>query len=152
MDPVSLIVGAVAAGASAAIKSSVSSAITTAYNALKRILVDRYSQVNTSALEGNPGSSVQQAAVKEVLEATTAGSDAELVTAARALLAAVKAEDPDAAKAVGVDLQRLDVDDVEIHDVKARGGADGVRARDITATKLNISGIDIDGTSPSHPR
>ena len=63
MDPVSLIVAALAAGASAGLKDTVAGAVKDAYAAVKRLLSQRYSRVNTSALEDNPKSQIQQAAV-----------------------------------------------------------------------------------------
>ena len=153
MDPVSLIVSAMAAGALAGLKDTAANAVKDAYRAVKRLLSEKYSRVNTSALEDNPKSQIQQAAVKESLEATAAATDEELLQAAKNLLAVVEAHDPDATKAVGVDLKRLNVDTIGIHDVKATGDAIGVRAQDVTGKSMNISGIDVNATgAPDRPR
>lgn len=149
MDPVSLIVAAVAAGALAGLKDSAASAVKDAYGAVKRLLGERYSRVNLSALEDNPKSQIQRAAVTESLEATSAAADEELLRAVANLLTAVNAHDPAAAEAVGVDLKRIDVDIIGIHGVKATGHATGVRAQDVTAKSMNISGVDVDATGTS---
>jgi hypothetical protein len=149
MDPLSLIVSALAAGALAGVTDTVAGAVKDAYATVKRLLREKYSRVSVSGLEDNPKSEVQQAAVKESLQATDAAADAHLLQAAKDLLAAVAAHAPDAAKAVGVDLKRLDIDNIDIHDIKATGEAIGVQAHDVTAKSMKISGIDVNATSGS---
>jgi hypothetical protein len=151
MDPVSLIVAALAAGAAAGVKSTIQVAISDAYGAVKKLLSERYKRVNLSGLEDNPGSKIQQAAIEETLRAVDAGKDEELSAAARALLAVIKEAAPDAAIAVGIDLQRLDIaGEINIQEVSARGGrASGVVARDIRAKSLNVGRVDVDARGQS---
>lgn len=154
MDPISLVVGALAAGASAGLTDTFGNVIRDAYGVVKKIIADRYQRVQLASLEDNPESPIQQAAVKEALENTAAATDDALIEAARALLQAVAANAPEAARAVGVDLQRITVNDgVEVDSVRVRGLAEGVVAHDISAHSLKISGVDVDSSeSPSpHP-
>ena len=51
MDPVTLIVSALALGASAGLKSTVATAIGDAYSALRRILGERYRGVDLTPVE-----------------------------------------------------------------------------------------------------
>ena len=99
MDPVSLIIAAITAGAAAALKDTASAAIKDAYSGL-RLLVKR-------RLGGGPAADAEVEGVerrprpdasplKAQLEAAGAADDAELLRAARVLLEKV---DPEGARA-----------------------------------------------------
>jgi hypothetical protein len=130
MDPVTMVVTALAAGAAAGLKDTVATAISDAYNGLKRLISDRYPGVSTSGVEKKPESEVQQSALAESLSDADAGNDSELQRAAQELLEAIEANDPGAAKAVGVDLSRIEAGIIEIRRIRASEGTTGVRARD----------------------
>jgi hypothetical protein len=89
MDPISLIIAALAAGAIAGVKDTASQAVTDAYTGLKSLLRRRFAgnQQAEAALdqaERQPGS--DQAPLAEHLRAAGADSDEELIRTARALL------------------------------------------------------------------
>jgi hypothetical protein len=152
MDPVSIVVAALAAGAAAGLKDTVARAVTDAYASLKRLIVQRYSGVSTAGLENKPASKAQQGALEESLIDAAAGTDADLLAAAKALLVAVQAHDPGAAATVGVDLSRIDAGSIDIGNVRAGRGATGVRASDVkVAGSFKISGIDADTRKPDRP-
>ncbi|MGO7769825.1 hypothetical protein ACC736_32840 [Rhizobium ruizarguesonis] len=67
MDPVSAILGALIAGATAARAKVGSDALTVAYEGLKLILIDTYQVVSTKLLEKNPSNPAFQEAVKAEL-------------------------------------------------------------------------------------
>ena len=123
------------------------------YKAFKSLLSGRYADVSTSGVESKPESPTQRDALKELLIARGAGDDAELLVAAKELLEAVKADAPEAAETIGVDLSRIEAVNVNIEDIIARKGSVGVRASDITASgDVNIRGIDAGaGTAPENP-
>ncbi|BBY66374.1 hypothetical protein [Mycolicibacterium helvum] len=142
MDPVSIVVAALAAGASAGLTDTVAEAIKDAYGRVKELLSEaRYSQVDTKAIEAKPDSEVQRAALKEILTDAGAEGDAALLAASSYLLEAIRIHAPSAATAVGVDLDRISTELLNVHDVDAGAGAIGVRASDIEARVVNISGI-----------
>ena len=110
MDPITFVVTAVVAGAAAGLTDTASQVIKDAYAGLKALLSRR--DVDVSAVERKPDSETKKASLREDLadlEGTSHAVDAELEDAARRVLAAVEEHDPDAARAVGIDLKKLDV-------------------------------------------
>src|SRR4051812_37060235 len=81
MDPISLIVAALAAGAVAGVKDTASAAVKDTYAALKRLVADRHAAVHADVekLEQTPTSEGRQAVVKEELETAGAANDPELI-------------------------------------------------------------------------
>lgn len=98
MDPITLIVAAVVAGAAAGLQDTASSVIKDGYAALKSLIRSRFGHRDQAideqltAAEQEPGTTPAQLA--ELLRSAGAGSDEDLVQAARALLARA---DPDGA-------------------------------------------------------
>lgn len=133
VDPVTIIVGALVAGAAAGFKKTATQAISDAYAGLKRWISDKY-EVSVASLEKKPESEAQQDAIRESLEMAQAGSDSELVALANRLIDAVKHDDPDTAKAVGFVLERIEARNVEVEGVEAGVGSTGFEARDIKAS------------------
>lgn len=150
MDPVTLIVGALAAGAATGLTDATAEAITDAYKTLKNLITQKYPDVSPNGVERKPESDVQRAALDEELRELGAAEDAELVAVARALLEAIKNNEPKAAQTVGVNLARIWADDIEIEDIKAKSGSTAVRASEVTARKVKIKGVETDG-EPNHP-
>jgi hypothetical protein len=128
MDPVTLIVSALALGASAGLQSTVATAIGDAYSALRRILRKRYRDVDLTPVERRPESAAKRDSLAEDLDVAGAGADAELLAAARHLIEQVSSHAPDAAVAVGVDLERVHAAALRIAAVESAGT--GVRVRD----------------------
>ncbi len=150
MDPVSLIVGALASGAASGLKKTVGTAIADGYKYLKGLISDRYG-LSTDALDKKPESPVQRAALRESLADAGAGGDSELLRAAQALLVAIEADDPAAAETVGVELSRINAGEIDIEAIKASGGATGVKASDITADSMKIKDVDARGQGADRP-
>ena len=143
MDPISLIVAAVAAGAAAGLKDTAAAAVKDAYAALKGLLSDR--GVDVDAVERKPDSQPKRESLAEDLQDGEAGTDAAVLKAAQLLIDEVKASDAAAARAVGVDLDDVSAAFVRIADVKARGDAVGVDLDNVTTTGgIDISGVDAD--------
>jgi hypothetical protein len=91
VEPVSMIVTAVAAGAVAATKDVAGQAIKDGYAGLKALVVRKFGERSdvADAVEGvekKPDSKGRQETLKEELEAAGAGQDDELVRQAQALL------------------------------------------------------------------
>lgn len=135
MDPVSMIVMALVSGAAAALKPTAEAAIKDAYSGIKKLILDKYKKVSVDLIESDPASKSRQAVVQEDLEKTGAGQDVELLQKAEAVLNAVQNNAPEAAMAVGVDLEDLKAASASIKKIVVEGqGALGVRAKKVDVT------------------
>ena len=99
MEPVSMIVAALVAGAVAATKDVATQAVKDGYEGFKNLVVRKFGGKTdvADALEGvekRPDSEARQAVLKEELENAQAGQDAEVVQQAQALLDVLKAHGP----------------------------------------------------------
>jgi len=95
MDPVTLIVAALTAGAVAAAKDVTTQAIKDAYTGLKSLILEKFSQkpavtVAVQRLEEKPESKIRQDGAKEDLQDAGAGQDKEIAAQANALLDLLK--------------------------------------------------------------
>jgi hypothetical protein len=100
MDPVALIVTAVVAGIAAAAKPTAEQAVRDAYTRLKTLIQRRFADKGdvTTALdqvENKPESAGRQEMLKEELDEAEAGQDADVVEAARELLALLQPQGAD---------------------------------------------------------
>jgi len=135
-----VIVSAVAAGATAGMKDTAAGAVKDAYAGLKRLITDRYDAVDVTPVERRPESAAKRDSLAEDLQDAGAESDAELLEAARTVLAAVAEHAAGIGPALGIDLERLEAAAVRIRDVAADGT--GVRGRDWNVTgDVEISGV-----------
>lgn len=101
MDPLTLIVTALATGAAVALKSVAEQAVKDAYAGLKQLILDQYGDkgdVTTAvaSVEAKPESEARQALLKEELATAGADQDEKLLQLAQALLAQA---DPEGSKA-----------------------------------------------------
>jgi hypothetical protein len=128
VDPVTLIVSALALGASAGLKDTVATAVRDAYSTLRRILGERYRGVDVTPVERRPESAAKRDSLAEDLGVAGAGTDAELLAAARQVIEQISSHAPEAAAAVGVDLERVRASALRIAAVDSAGT--GVRVRD----------------------
>lgn len=146
MDPISIVVAALAAGASAGLTETVSNAIKDAYAGLKRLVALKFPTVDISPVERMPSSEAKRQSLAEDISGVgdDATADEELLAAARRLIQAVRADKPDTASAIGVDLQRLEAESLRVHTVSSTGV--GVRVTD-----SKISGpVDIGNVHAGH--
>jgi hypothetical protein len=128
MDPITLIVTALAAGAAAGLQSAAPKVITDAYEGIKAIIKRKYGQVDLKTLESSPASSNRKGVVKEELEKTDAGQDEELLRQAQAVLQAVKQHAPETAAAAGVSIEDLEVGaSLRISDIVASGAGVSIK-------------------------
>ena len=97
MDPITIIVTAVAAGAALGLTDAAAQAIKDAYAGLRALIIRKYGdqgdvQDAVEKVEAHPDSSARKALLEEELEKTKAAEDAELLKAAQDLLAAAQPE------------------------------------------------------------
>lgn len=135
MEPVTLIVAAIALGASDGARETTKQAIGDAYAAAKGWITDRYSSVTAEVegLEQEPEEELRRALLVKKLDQAGASDDVELLGLAQALLVAVEDQAPELPATVGVVIRRASVGgDIEVEDVAVDGGS-GVVAEDIAA-------------------
>ena len=123
MDPLTSLVTALAAGAAAALQSTVEQGVKDAYTAMKGLIQRKYAQVNLDQLEANPSSKSRRGVVEEDLKAAGADQDAEVLQQAQALLEVLQRQAPEAAAAIGVDLKEIAGASLAIRRVIATGTA-----------------------------
>ena len=109
MDPLSGIVAALIAGATAAASDTASKAVKDAYEALKTILIDSYKIASAHLLEKKPSNPVYKQAVEDELKATPQiESDKIVLEKAEALRNALRSEPPEQLAKWGIDVKRLE--------------------------------------------
>jgi hypothetical protein len=145
MDPLTSLVTALAAGAAAALHSTVEQVVKDSYAALKGLIQRKYAQVNLDQLEANPSSKSRRGVVEEELAATGADKDDEVLQKAQELLEAIQRQAPETAAAIGVDLRDMEGAALAIRRVTATGA--GVKVEhaqlrsDICASTRLISAV-----------
>jgi hypothetical protein len=150
MDPISIVVTALAIGGAAFLKATASQAAKDCYKSLKGWITGKYPKASVDLLEGDPNSKSRQDVVAEDLKKTDAGTDGELLKLAKALLDTVRNEAPEAAAAVGVDLERVQGASLEIERILSKGPGVIVKAATITGP-IRISDVTAGGGSSTEP-
>jgi len=141
MDPVSVVVTALVAGAAAGLKPAAEQAVKDAYVGLKTLIQRKWQQVSVSQLEANPTSEARQAVVKEDLAQANAADDRDLLTAADKVLDAVAQHAPEVARSIGVRLEDIKSGgSLRIRDVVAGDAGVDVRKADVHGD-IDISGV-----------
>ncbi|MEU6190493.1 MULTISPECIES: hypothetical protein [Nocardia] len=153
MDPVTLIVAAVATGAAAGLGELVKQTVVDSYNSVRRMISDRYEVIEAEVVgvASEPEEPLRRQLLAKKLTQVGAGEDVELVAAAQQLLRLVAEQAPQAAEIVGVQLNRVDAaGDIEVTDVAVQGGI-GVQANDVaTGGSMTIRGVRA-VQEPPHP-
>ena len=104
MDPVSVVLQALVAGAAAVVKPTAEKVVTDAYGALKS-LVERRFNVSLSTLERRPDDKVRQGIISEDLAANNAAGDREVLECSKRVIEAVRSHDPAVEQVIGVRLE-----------------------------------------------
>lgn len=140
MDPISMIVMALATGAVAALHDAAEQTVKDAYAGLTGLIRRSYGHVDIAVLEDKPTSASRQAVVKEELEQTEAGTDEEVLRQVKTLLDAIRTSAPEAAEAVGVSLEDISGAALRLEDIVASGA--GVVVKHATMTDdITIKGV-----------
>lgn len=129
MDPLTLIVSALAAGAAAGLKPTAEQVIKDAYGSIKALFQRKYEQVDLTAIERKPESKGKQESLREDLADAGAAEDQELLDKINVLLAALEKHAPQDAAAVGVDVGKLRARAVNLTNIHSEGT--GVRMKDV---------------------
>ena len=127
MDPISIIVSALASGAAAGLKPTAEKIIKDAYAGLKGMIERKYTNVDLSPVENKPESESKRESVAEDLADGGAAGDQELLDLAKVLIDAVAKHDKPTAAAVGVDLEEVKAAYLNIKKVTTTGA--GVKVK-----------------------
>lgn len=127
MDPITIIVSALASGAAAGLKSNAEKIIKDAYSGLKGMIARKYKNVDLSPVENKPESESKRKSLAEDLADAGATGDQELLDLAKVLIDAITKYDKATASAVGVDLEKVKAAYLNIKKVTAAGP--GVRVK-----------------------
>ncbi|MGI4795008.1 MAG: hypothetical protein ACRYG8_13220 [Janthinobacterium lividum] len=129
------ITDALSNGAIAAASGVATSLVTDAYGGLKALVVGRFKRPATiDALEEDPSSDTQKAAVAEALSKSGAADDPEVQDLARQLAAALAGMDALNAGAMGLDIEDLQAASVRLVDIVSQGTAVRIRRTTVTGT------------------
>lgn len=127
MDPIGIIVSALASGAAAGLKPTAENAIKDAYAGLKSMIQRKYSRIDLQPIENKPESQSKRESIAEDLSDAGAGGDQELLDLAKVLIDAVAVHDKAAATVVGVDLEEVKAAYLDIKKVTTSGA--GIRIK-----------------------
>ena len=127
MDPISIIVSALASGAAAGLKPTAEKIITDAYAGLKGMIQRKYSSVDVRPVENRPESESKRESLAEDLADAGATGDQELLDLAKALIDAVAKHDKATVAAIGVDLEEVKAAYLNIKKVTTTGA--GVKVK-----------------------
>jgi len=127
MDPIGVIVSALASGAAAGLKPTAEKAIKDAYAGLKSMIQRKYSRVDLLPIENKPESQSKRESVAEDLVDAGATGDQELLDLAKVLIDAAARHDKATATVIGVDLEEVKAAYLDITKVTTSGA--GVRVK-----------------------
>ena len=151
MDPIGIIVSALASGAAAGLKPAAEKVIIDAYAGLKSMIRRKYNSVDLIPVEKKPESRSKRESVGEDLADAGATEDQELLDLAKELIDAVAKHDKAIAAAIGVDLEEIKAAYLNIKKVTSTGAGVKVKKSEFEG------GIDIGEVSagklgdPSNP-
>ena len=139
MEPITTIIAsAIAMGAAAGIKPTVAQAVQDAYAGLKRLIRDRYGSNEEVAdavdcVTKKPEVGRRREALDDALKEAGAEQDAQLASAAKQLIQAVKDHAPQVPESIGMSIGILKAAELDVENVRA--GAAG------TAVKMDTADI-----------
>jgi hypothetical protein len=121
MDPITLIVIALAAGAAAGLKPTAEQAVKDAYAGVKALIQRKYAKVDLSPLERKPESEDKRESLRKNLANIGADKDQELLDRVKLLLEALEKQDAATPAAIGIDLKEVKAAFLKIQKVVAEG-------------------------------
>jgi hypothetical protein len=121
MDPATLIVSALALGASAGVKYIAETGIKETYNILKNLIKQKYPDVFIDRMEKNPSSDKQRQAVEEDIQNSGADKDKDIVLAAQKLIEKINEIVPETLQVFGVNIEDVRATSIAIEDISSSG-------------------------------
>ncbi|MDF3308919.1 hypothetical protein P3H15_28295 [Rhodococcus sp. T2V] len=155
MDPVSLIVAAVVAGAAAGLQEQAQATVRDAYQALKRLVLERH-KVDVEPVERKPESEAKRDSLREDLRDAGVADDTVVLDSAQRVVDEARNHQASvaAARAVGIDLDDVAAGFMRFARIDVRGQATAVDMDRVQAPGgITVEDIRVDGgSSPSDPR
>ena len=152
MDPISLIVTAMVAGAAAGAKPTAEKAVKDAYEGIKAFIKRKFEKVSGDVTEVDAPSEARREVLKEDLRKAGAGEDPDLLTQAKALLEVVSKMSSKEASGIGVNLEEVKAANLEIDTVIASSHGVNVKRSEFSGD-INIKNVRAgevnDSTDPS---
>ena len=127
MDPMSIIVSALASGAAAGLKPTAEKIITDAYASLKGMIQRKYKNIDLSQVENKPASESKRASLAKELADAGATGDQELLDIAKVVIDAIAKHDKATATVIGVNLEEVKAAYLNIRKVTTSGA--GVKVK-----------------------
>lgn len=128
MDPIEVVVNALALGAAAGLKDTASQVVKDAYSSIKTFIKRKYEQVSVDMLENDPSDKVRQAIIGTELKKFNAGQDEELLQKALIVVQTVESIAPQTAAEIAVSLEDVKaMANIKITDLIAHGTIARVR-------------------------
>lgn len=121
MDPLTLIVSTLAAGAAAGLKPVAEQAVKDAYASVKALIQRKYAKVDLTQLERKPESEAKRESVREDLFDAGAGKDQDLLDKVSTMLETLEKQAPESAAAIGIDLKEVKAAFLKVQKVVAEG-------------------------------
>jgi hypothetical protein len=133
MEPVSMILGALVMGMTAVAKDVGGDIVKDSYNALKRLITDRYKRGGgIAALEEDPSSETQRKALEETLTKADVGKDAEVLQTANTLSQALARVPAATLAGAGVRIDELHALNARFADIEVAGTGVGLDLGKVT--------------------
>jgi ParB-like chromosome segregation protein Spo0J len=151
MDPITIVITAIALGAAAGLKPTTEQVVKDAYVGLKTLIQKKYAHVDLNLIEGDPASKMRQGVLAEDLQKTSAAQDEELLVRAKAVLDTIEKHAPEAAKSVGVNLEDIKGASLKIEDIIASGTGVNVKKAELQGD-IEIRGIRAGETGKGRPK
>lgn len=143
--------GALAAGAKAALQDTASAVVKDAYAGLKGIIVRKFGdKPSLDSLEAKPASAAKQAAAAEDLTEAGAADDADVMAHAKALVEAVERHAPESARAIGVDLAGIKAQFLTVGHITSEGTGARLRNSEFSGG-ITIGNVTAGATKPDDP-
>jgi hypothetical protein len=140
MDPISIILAALVAGAAAGLKPAAEQAIKDAYDGIKGLIKRKYAGVHVEVLESGTVTAARKDVVREDLTGAGAGEDQELLKQAQVMLEAIRKHAPEAARAAGVVIEGTESGGITVSDIRSEGTGVLIRDGKIQGT-IDIRGV-----------
>lgn len=141
MDPITIIVNALAAGAAAGLKTTAKQVIKDAYVGIKALIQHKYGALSVETLEQKPDSKIKQASVKEDLIDAGADKDKELLDHAKFLLDAVKLHEPSTAATLKINFEEIEAAYFNLKDASAEGDVNIDVKKGTFSGGINLEGL-----------
>jgi hypothetical protein len=136
VDVITVIVSALAAGATAGLKDTAKKVVTDGYNAFKSILIKKYPSVKVSLLEEDPKATEYQNVVKKNLTDSKADKDLDLLEATEKLVELLERHSSLTLQTFGVDLKKVKAAKEIV--IKNYDSEHGIKAEEVEAERIEI--------------